>query len=85
MISVILSFHQPRLKINSLTFLQYDFSKLNFLQKNLFKWGCGPRRARASAMRLPPIQIDFFEEDLALKNHVAKSQGIYLESGLIEA
>ena len=26
-----------------------------------------------------------FEEDLALKNHVAKSQGIYLESGLMEA
>ena len=26
-----------------------------------------------------------FEEDLAAKNHVAKSQGIYLESGLIEA
>ena len=26
-----------------------------------------------------------FEEDLAVKNHVAKSQGIYFESGLIEA
>jgi len=59
-----------------------------FLQNAFFSFdsGCGPRRDRASATRLPPIQMKKrFEEDLALKNHVAKSQGIYLESGLMDA
>ena len=66
-----------------------NFHTQNVSKKHFFiEWGCVPIRARASAKHLPPIQMKkkgFFQEDLALKNHVAKSQGIYLESRLILA
>ena len=46
-----------------------------------------PIRARASAKRLPPISMKkkAFWKRYERENHVTKSQGIYLESGLIEA
>ena len=69
-----------------LDFLQQNFSKLNLLQKAfvsrhfvMMKKVSMWNRARTS---MPWKKL--FEEDLALKNHVAKSQGIYLESGLME-
>ena len=41
-----------------LDFLQHDFSKLNLFQKTFFTWmGVRARWARASATRLPPIQM----------------------------
>ena len=65
-----------------LDFLQHDFSKIDFLQKAfLFEWGASALRLRGPDGPRPPIQIKkLFEEDLAFKNHVAKSQVIYLES-----
>ena len=41
-----------------LDFLQNEFSHSTCFQKAFFiEWGCGPIRARASAKRLPPIQM----------------------------
>ena len=52
------SWNQPRLKINSLTFYKMNFHTQH-VSKMLFslEWGCVPIRARASAKRLPPIQV----------------------------
>ena len=56
--SAIESWNQPRLKINSLTFYKMNFHTQNVSKKHFFiEWGCVPIRARASAKRLPPIQM----------------------------
>ena len=55
----ILNFNRTRLKINSLTFYKMNFHTQNVSKKHFFslKWGCVPIRARASAKRLPSIQM----------------------------
>lgn len=56
--SAIESWNQPRLKINSLTFYKMNFHTQHVSKKLFsFDWGCVPIRARASAKRLPPIQM----------------------------
>ena len=89
-ISAIESWNQPRLKINSLTFYKMNFHTQNVSKKVFsFEWGawpCVPIRERTSAKRLPPIQWKkAFWKHLSVKIHFVKSQGIYLESGLISA
>ena len=72
--SAIESWNQPRLKINSLTFYKMNFHTQNVSKKHFFiEWGCVPIRARASAKRLPPIQMKkAFWKHYELENSVCK-------------
>ena len=86
MISVILSFHQPRLKINSLTFYKIIFT-LKFFQKAFFHFNEGARplgHEQAQRACPPFIEKIRFESGFKFKVCFAKIQGIYLESGLVE-
>ena len=82
----ILNFKSAQLKVPSLHFSKTLFT-FKSLRNEFFlsEWGCGPCRARASATRLPPfIEKIQFESVFKFKVCFAKSQGIHLESGLVE-
>ena len=71
-----------------LDFLQHDFSKLNLLQKAFFIWmgvrsHPGTRKRKALAPHSNEKML--FGNILSVKIHFVKSQGIYLESGLVSA
>ena len=71
-----------------LDFLQNEFSHLKWFQKAFFHWMGGKRFALARArMGTHPHSNEkkLFGNILSVKIHFVKSQGIYLESGLISA
>ena len=85
--SAIESWNQPRLKINSLTFYKMNFHTQNVSKKLFsFEWGASALRLRVPGWARTLIQWKkLFGNMLSVKIHFVKSQGIYLESGLVSA
>ena len=84
--SAIESWNQPRLKINSLTFYKMNFHTQNVSKKLFLHWmrvRAHPGTRKRKALAPQSNEKKLFGNILSVKIHFVKSQGTYVESGLV--